>query len=74
MGPQRRHNLLPGFAGHLGICDLDQLYYLKKDPQEKNNLANKPEYAEKLKEMKALLVEHIKKTGRSFGEFNQAEK
>jgi arylsulfatase A-like enzyme len=58
---------------NVGICDLDQLYNLRDDPNERTNLAGRPEYAAKLQEMKALLATHIKRTGRSFGEFHQAK-
>jgi len=58
---------------NVGICDLDQLYNLKDDPDERTNLAGLPEYVAKLEEMKAILAVHIKRTGRSFGEFHQAK-
>jgi arylsulfatase A-like enzyme len=37
----------------------DQLYNIKKDYEEQNNLAYKDEYAEKLEEMKAFLKEYL---------------
>ena len=39
--------------------DQDQLYNLKNDPTEKNNLAGNPEYARKLKAMQELLKEYL---------------
>jgi hypothetical protein len=39
-----------------------QLFNLKKDPLEINNLANLPEYKAKVEDMKALLLEGYKAT------------
>jgi arylsulfatase A-like enzyme len=48
----------------------DQLYNLKTDPLEKNNLAHDPKYKAKLKEMKTLLTAELKRfPNRPFGEF-----
>ena len=58
-----------GQARGLGLVDMDQLYHLKKDPQEGHNLARHPEFTEKLKQMKALLSQKIALTERPFGEF-----
>ncbi|MFC2113675.1 hypothetical protein ACFLTA_10440, partial [Bacteroidota bacterium] len=44
----------------------DQLYDLKNDPRETTNLADDPEMADKLKEMKALLKEHMKNLNGTF--------
>ena len=44
-----------------GYYDPDQLYDIANDPQEKTNLANKPEYAKKLSEMKKLLQGYLDK-------------
>ncbi|MEA2067601.1 MAG: sulfatase-like hydrolase/transferase, partial [Verrucomicrobiota bacterium] len=49
--------------------DMDQLYDLKSDPEEKTNLANTPEHAGELARMKRLLAENLPKSGRLFGEF-----
>lgn len=44
---------LPGYFDH------DQLYNLKEDPGELNNLANEPNYAEKMKEMQKELQKYL---------------
>jgi len=49
--------------------DADQLYNIKNDPLEKNNLAKNPEYAPVLKEMRELLKEYMMQMPGSFGEF-----
>ena len=49
--------------------DPDQLYHLKNDRWEQVNLAENPEYADKLKEMKARLSEWVKEMPGTFGEF-----
>jgi hypothetical protein len=51
------------------FLDSDQLYHLTDDPQEMTNLAADPRYAEKLAEMKQLLLTYLKAQGRPFGEF-----
>ena len=48
--------------------DQDQLYHLAVDPDESDNLAKDPAYAEKLDEMKALLKKHLKEVPGTFGE------
>ena len=58
-----------GQSRDIGIVDPDQLYDLRKDPGEKVNLADDPEYAAILKEMKAHLAKYIRDIGRPFGEF-----
>jgi arylsulfatase A-like enzyme len=47
----------------------DQLYNLKNDPQEKNNLAQNPKHRQKLTEMKTILTQYLKTFDRPFGEF-----
>ncbi len=41
-----------------------QLYDLQTDPDETTNLAEKPEHAERVKAMTAVLAEHLKRTAR----------
>ncbi|EDM25412.1 sulfatase [Lentisphaera araneosa HTCC2155] len=66
--------------GHIGVgtrgmrfnpeyLEYDQLYNLSDDALEKKNLSKNPEYAQKLKEMKAELLTHLKPFDRPFGEF-----
>ncbi|MBN2134001.1 MAG: sulfatase-like hydrolase/transferase [Sedimentisphaerales bacterium] len=52
-----------------GFFDADQLYDLRRDPDEMNNLAASPEYASQLKEMRRLLREDLRRMHRPFGEF-----
>ncbi len=56
-------------AKHPGFFEEDQLYDLDKDPDEMKNLVGDPKYKEKIKQMKKLLMQSIKKQGRPFGEF-----
>jgi hypothetical protein len=42
---------------------------LERDPEEKVNLADNPEYAPVLKRMQRILAEQIEKQDRPFGEF-----
>ncbi|MFD2255473.1 sulfatase [Luteolibacter algae] len=51
--------------------DADQLYDLEKDPEEKNNLATNPEYAEVLAEMKRELSQHLKELPYGYAEFTR---
>jgi len=51
------------------FSDIDQLYNLKSDPLERHNLANDPESAPKLKEMKLLLTHALAPLPHVFGEF-----
>ncbi len=67
------HNIASGFVmlrqGHMkyiyhtqadtGHPPVRELYDLKKDPQEFNNLTSHPEYANLLREMHALLVQEV---------------
>lgn len=66
--------------GHIGVgtrgmrfnpeyLEYDQLYKVAVDKLEKKNLAKSPEYAQKLKEMKAELTKHLQPFGRPYGEF-----
>lgn len=47
----------------------DQLYNLKTDPMEQNNLAKDPEYNEILTEMNLSLTAYVKEFPHRFGEF-----
>ena len=40
-----------------------ELYNIKKDPEQMNNLAGNSEYSEKLAELKAQLQKHLSETG-----------
>ncbi len=46
-----------------GIWDTDELYDLRDDPQEMNNLINHPEHQEKIAKMKNELFEILRNTG-----------
>ena len=54
-----------------GYFDRDQLYDLSKDPREQVNLANNPEYAAKLAEMKAALKQQLDTLPGGFGELKK---
>jgi hypothetical protein len=55
---------------HSGAFDADQLYHLKIDPAEKNNLANNPEQEPQLKTMQTMMTEALKQfPDRPYGEF-----
>ena len=56
-------------AVHPGFFDADQLYDLRRDPDEMNSLAARPEHADQLNRMRRLLREDLKRMGRPFGEF-----
>lgn len=51
--------------------DMDQLYNLKNDPKEQNNLASLSEYKSKLETMQTLLKEYCEKLPHTFGEFKK---
>ena len=53
--------------------DRDQLYDLSKDPSEQNNLAEDPEYAKILKNLKVELNQYITDLPGSFGEFGGSQ-
>lgn len=56
-------------ADRPGFFDEDQLYNLKRDPKETNNLADHPEQAPRLKEIRHLMQQDLDAFGRPFGEF-----
>lgn len=51
-------------------AERDQLYDLEKDPHEKTNLADDPEYRKVLKQLKAELSDYIESLPGKFGEFD----
>ena len=53
-----------------GIVDMDQLYDLRKDPGETQNLAWNQEYQEVMTVMKSHLSDYVRAIGRPFGEFS----
>ena len=55
----------------VGFADPDQLYYLKNDPDEQNNLAKDPKNRKIMDEMKKNLAAYVKSIGRPFGEFGE---
>ncbi|VGO16261.1 Arylsulfatase [Pontiella desulfatans] len=54
--------------------DIDQLYDLSKDPKEQKNLANHPEYAQKLQQLKRTLMEQLEGQPGTFAEFKPTTK
>jgi arylsulfatase A-like enzyme len=52
-----------------GFFDADQLYDLRADPGEMNNLAAGEEHADQLNRMRYMLREDLERMGRPFGEF-----
>ena len=52
-----------------GFWDGDQLYDLRSDPREINNLAADPTHEQQLVMLRQMLAADIKKVGRPFGEF-----
>lgn len=73
MSPLNRLGIGVRGASHPGFWDEDQLYNLKDDPKEMNNLAYNTDYVRELAKMKKLLTGHIKQIGRPFGEFNYSD-
>ncbi|NQY31545.1 MAG: sulfatase-like hydrolase/transferase [Coraliomargarita sp.] len=56
-----------------GMVDPDQLFDLRRDPQETKNLAGNPEYAKQLGQMQSYLKGFVQAIGRPFGEFSAVE-
>ena len=56
-------------ADRPGFFDEDQLYHLKSDPMEMQNLAYEPSHLMRLREMRSLMKEDLDRIGRPFGEF-----
>jgi arylsulfatase A-like enzyme len=68
----RGRETTPDKKGKSGPAIPDELYNLKEDPHEKNNLANDPAYAEKLAEMKELMKVKCRELPHAFGEFTES--
>lgn len=56
-------------AQNPSFFDSDQLYNVKQDAKERNNLAWNPEYRERLAKMRGMLKEDLESFNRPFGEF-----
>ncbi len=56
-------------ADRPGFFDEDQLYHLKSDPKEMNNVAYNQSQATRVKEMRQLMQQDLQVIGRPFGEF-----
>jgi arylsulfatase A-like enzyme len=56
-------------ARNAGFFDYDQLYDLRKDPKEQQNLAADPRHSKRLKMMQGILKSYLDSFGRPFGEF-----
>ncbi len=56
-------------ADRPGFFDEDQLYHLKSDPKERNNLADNKAQTTRLQEMRHLMQQDLEVIGRPFGEF-----
>ena len=54
-----------------GYYDSDQLYHLKSDPDEQNNLAFNPQYLSKVNELNLKLKEFSRDLPHAFGEFKE---
>ena len=67
-GEGDRYNAFKKFPGYF---DNDQLYDLRKDSLEQNNLAGDPEYAQVMTEMKAKLKAYSADLPYAFGEFSE---
>ena len=48
------------------IDDLEELYDLKSDPEELDNLAVKPEHRQRLKQLRAAAIAELRRTGAGF--------
>ena len=56
-------------ADRPGFFDEDQLYHLKTDPKEMNNLAGNIGHSSRVKEMRQKMQQDLQAIGRPFGEF-----
>ncbi|MER2491796.1 sulfatase family protein [Catenovulum sediminis] len=57
---------------HPHYFDFDQLYNLEQDPKEQHNLANNPEYASILTDLKKRLSLYVTPMPHDFGEFKKS--
>ncbi|MGB0414972.1 MAG: sulfatase family protein [Coraliomargarita sp.] len=69
LAPLERLGIGTRGATHPGFFQEDQLYSLKNDPGEMQNLANSPEHHSVLKAMQAQLGEVLETIGQPYGEF-----
>ena len=70
---------LMAYIGRMGIgtrgaqnpsfFDYDQLYNVKRDAKERQNLAGNPNYSKRLADMRRMLKKYLESFGRPFGEF-----
>ena len=68
----QNHGLVKRGMKNKNYFDPDQLYNLKDDPDEKNNLAKDEKYAGQLKKMKAVMKKYLKTfPNRPYGEFTK---
>ncbi len=66
------HGLVKRAMRNKNYADPDQLYNLKDDPDEQNNLAKDKKYAGQLKKMKAVMKKYLKTfPDRPYGEFTK---
>jgi arylsulfatase A-like enzyme len=56
-------------AQNPGFFEYDQLYHVKQDSNERQNLAGHPEYRTRLSKMRRMLREDLESFARPFGEF-----
>ena len=69
--PGGRGGESPAMRFYPNYYDSDQLYNLKDDPNELNNLAKEPAYQKKLQELKKELKVYLNKTPGTFGELKK---
>ena len=69
MAPLNRLGIGTFGSAHPGFFEEDQLYSLKNDPDEMNNLANNPEHQAVLQTMQQELTTALESIGNAYGEF-----
>ena len=52
----------------LNANDLEELYDLRKDPDELTNIAAKPEHQNRLKSLRAAAIAELRRTGAGFAD------